>query len=312
MQPLYSDYESLEFPDLSVQRKAPDTRGQTFISIDPPCTEKVLLVAAARCLGKYCSSDDVLLGWQPRQASEPTRILATRVRWAEAKSWAEILDCGIEQKEILDSPESLLQVFERDSLNFGRGIFLAILTQNINYNHPLVLTLSGPDDVGNTNCGLYINFSLRVLHYSAAEILAKQLKETCEAITSRPSSDHRVMSFLSPALKSSVPIQSPPAIYNHLPHCSTVVDYMKRHDPTHTVLEFYPDLSRDTQDFYVEKLTYGELDARSNKFASYLLDQGIQPQDRIAVCMQRDISFHVCMMGILKAGACYVPVRPAI
>ena len=57
-----------------------------------------------------------------------------------------------------------------------------------------------------------------------------------------------------------------------------------------------------------EVLSYRELDARANQLASYLRARGAGPEVRIAVCVERSPSLLVSLLGILKAGAAYVPV----
>ncbi|MGN1350747.1 MAG: amino acid adenylation domain-containing protein, partial [Anaerovoracaceae bacterium] len=54
-------------------------------------------------------------------------------------------------------------------------------------------------------------------------------------------------------------------------------------------------------------LTYRELDALSDRFAAYLLAQGIAPDDFVAVRMDRVKEISVVLLGIHKAGAAYVP-----
>ncbi|KGS11907.1 hypothetical protein OA77_24665, partial [Pseudomonas coronafaciens] len=57
-------------------------------------------------------------------------------------------------------------------------------------------------------------------------------------------------------------------------------------------------------------LTYGELNVRANRLAHYLIDLGIQPDDRVAICVQRSLEMVVGLLGILKAGGAYVPLDP--
>ncbi|HEY1496852.1 MAG TPA: AMP-binding protein, partial [Candidatus Solibacter sp.] len=58
-------------------------------------------------------------------------------------------------------------------------------------------------------------------------------------------------------------------------------------------------------------LTYRELNRRSNQLAHYLGHRGIQPGDLVAVCVERSLEMVVGLLGILKAGAAYVPLDPA-
>jgi amino acid adenylation domain-containing protein len=57
-------------------------------------------------------------------------------------------------------------------------------------------------------------------------------------------------------------------------------------------------------------LEYGELDAASNAVAWALIDAGVQPGDRVAVCMTKRVEVIACVYGALKAGAAYVPLDP--
>jgi len=57
-----------------------------------------------------------------------------------------------------------------------------------------------------------------------------------------------------------------------------------------------------------ESLTYEELDKRSNKIAHYLLDQGIEKEELIPICINRSLEMIVGILGIMKAGGAYVPI----
>jgi arthrofactin-type cyclic lipopeptide synthetase B len=60
-----------------------------------------------------------------------------------------------------------------------------------------------------------------------------------------------------------------------------------------------------------QQLTYAQLNQRANRLAHHLLGLGVQPDDRIAVCLRRGPDMLVALLAILKAGAGYVPVDPA-
>ena len=62
--------------------------------------------------------------------------------------------------------------------------------------------------------------------------------------------------------------------------------------------------------FETEFLTYKELSARSNQLARYLISLKIGPNDLVALDMPRSIDLLVCMLGVLKAGAAYLPMDP--
>ncbi|HUF70776.1 MAG TPA: amino acid adenylation domain-containing protein [Longimicrobiales bacterium] len=58
-------------------------------------------------------------------------------------------------------------------------------------------------------------------------------------------------------------------------------------------------------------LTYGELDSMSDRVAAAFTDAGIGRGDRVGLCLPKSERAVVAMLGVLKAGAAYVPVDPA-
>lgn len=63
--------------------------------------------------------------------------------------------------------------------------------------------------------------------------------------------------------------------------------------------------------FKDQMMTYGELNSRANQLAHYLIAKGVQPEDRVAIFLERSLELIVGVLGILKAGGAYVPMDPA-
>jgi len=59
------------------------------------------------------------------------------------------------------------------------------------------------------------------------------------------------------------------------------------------------------------RLSYAELNSQANQLAHYLLELGVQPDDRIVLCLERSPELIIAIMAVLKAGGCYVPLDPA-
>jgi len=55
-------------------------------------------------------------------------------------------------------------------------------------------------------------------------------------------------------------------------------------------------------------ITYRELEIQSNQLAHALIENGVIPGDRIGIYLQKSPAAIVSIFGILKTGACYVPV----
>lgn len=57
-------------------------------------------------------------------------------------------------------------------------------------------------------------------------------------------------------------------------------------------------------------MTYRELNEQSNQLAHYLRSRGIGKESLVPICIERSFEMIVGVLGILKAGAAYVPVDP--
>ncbi|WP_332961272.1 amino acid adenylation domain-containing protein, partial [Microcoleus sp. AR_TQ3_B6] len=62
--------------------------------------------------------------------------------------------------------------------------------------------------------------------------------------------------------------------------------------------------------FEGQQLTYGELNRRANQVAHHLCSLGVGPDDLVGICVERSLEMVVGSLGILKAGAAYVPLDP--
>ncbi|NNA54245.1 non-ribosomal peptide synthetase [Pseudomonas koreensis] len=57
-------------------------------------------------------------------------------------------------------------------------------------------------------------------------------------------------------------------------------------------------------------LTFRELNERANRLAHHLRELGVQPDARVAICVERGLDLVIGLLGILKAGGAYVPLDP--
>jgi aspartate racemase len=56
--------------------------------------------------------------------------------------------------------------------------------------------------------------------------------------------------------------------------------------------------------------SYAELVALVNNLAAWLVDRGVVPEMRVAVCSDRSLAWIIGVLGVLRAGGVYIPIDP--
>ncbi|WP_416906141.1 amino acid adenylation domain-containing protein [Micromonospora echinospora] len=84
---------------------------------------------------------------------------------------------------------------------------------------------------------------------------------------------------------------------------------------TRTLPELFGEQARRTPDAVAVTgpggtLTYAELDERVDRFARHLRAVGAGPQTLVGVCLDRRVELVVALLGVLRAGAGYLPLDP--
>lgn len=59
-----------------------------------------------------------------------------------------------------------------------------------------------------------------------------------------------------------------------------------------------------------ERLTFSDLNRRANRIASLLIDRGVKPGTLVGILMQKSMDLVATVLGVMKAGAAYVPLDP--
>ena len=91
---------------------------------------------------------------------------------------------------------------------------------------------------------------------------------------------------------------------------STAADY-----PRATVHQLIEQQARRISDAVAlqasaEHVSYAELNRRANRLARRLMRQGVGPEARVGVCLERGVGMVVGALAALKAGGAYVPLDP--
>ena len=132
--------------------------------------------------------------------------------------------------------------------------------------------------------------------------LGEHLTAVCQAIVEAPMARVCDLEYLGPAEKQRLLIA-----YN-----DTSADYAHDKCLHHLFVEQVAHAGEHTAVVCGdERLTYRELDERSQALARYLQSQGVEPDGLVALCMDRSLDMVVGLLGILQAGGAYVPLDPA-
>src|ERR1700689_4021273 len=93
---------------------------------------------------------------------------------------------------------------------------------------------------------------------------------------------------------------------------NTPVEYPDRNRSLHSLIEAQASRTPEqvALDFEGEKVSYRELNERSNQLAHYLQKQGIAPNVLVGIYVERSIEMVVALLAVLKAGGAYVPLDP--
>ena len=78
----------------------------------------------------------------------------------------------------------------------------------------------------------------------------------------------------------------------------------------HEIFEYHVAVKPDAiaVTFEGAKLTYSELDQKSNQVAHYLIERGVGPEMIVGICLERSLELVIGLLGILKAGGAYLPL----
>lgn len=145
-----------------------------------------------------------------------------------------------------------------------------------------------------------IEYSTALFQESTIHRMARNWQTLLEAIVSDPEERVCELSLMTAAERDQVLIE-----WNNT----------SRDCPAETISELFEAQAARAPDsialrYGSRQLTYAELDQRSNQLARELRKRGVQSDQIVGVCMERGPELLVAFLGVLKAGAAYVPLDP--
>jgi len=176
------------------------------------------------------------------------------------------------------------------------GISFTLRGQRVRVDrHDLALELVRYDDT------LLAQFTYEPALYSETDIrlLAEQFQTLLHSALANPEAKVAALDLLSENERQRLVVE-----FN-----ATKTAY-----PSEKLLhQLFEDQARRTPDaeaivYRDERLTYIELDGRANQLAHHLEALGVGPETLVAVACERSLELVVALLGILKAGAAYLPL----
>lgn len=296
------------------------------VSREQQATLFMTLLAALKLLfRKYTGREDMVIGTsvanRPQRESQPligffVNQIVLRSQLAGASTFQEVL-ARVRQ--------STLEAFKHQALPFDKVVEVARVPRNPAYNPlfqatfvfenaPLpdlsfgglelaILDLdsgSAPFDisllVSEEKGGLkaIFRYNRDLFERESIERWAEDYRYLLEAIVSEPimasSPSYSALSMIERAQGDKVPFPQDKSIPQQfeeqvarIPHALAVVSAKGQ-------------------------LTFAELNAKANQLAHYLISLGVKPEMRVGLCLTRSVEMMVGLMGILKAGAAYLPL----
>ncbi len=163
-------------------------------------------------------------------------------------------------------------------------------------NYPLMVAVTADTEVG-----LRFQYDRSHFERDTIERLAGHLRRLLEGIVSAPECRLSELPLLTDSERQQVLVE-----WN-----DTTADY-PRGQCLHQLFEAQAARTPEAAavSFEDQQLTYAELNAQANQLAHHLRDLGVGPEVMVGICVKRSLEMVVGVLGILKAGAAYVPLDP--
>jgi amino acid adenylation domain-containing protein/non-ribosomal peptide synthase protein (TIGR01720 family) len=233
-----------------------------------------------------------VIGWlQDLQAAQAESRRFDFVSLAELQTWSE-LPGGV---NLFDS----IVVFENYPINdeaaAAHGLRLRSLEAVETANYPLSVVMSPGRQLS-----IELGYDPDLFNPATIDRLGGHLTRVLEGITADPN-----------RLIGQIEILDPQELHRVLVEWNDTM----RDLPPATVPElFRVQVDRDADApallFNETTLSYAQLNARANRLAHRLIGLGVGPERVVALALPRSAEMVVALLGVLKAGAVYLPVDP--
>ena len=192
----------------------------------------------------------------------------------------------------------LVPVIFNVDMELDAGVFFEGLTYKLYYNAREFQTFEMSLNIAGSKHSLELQWSYNTQLFSASSI-AKMIGEFKEILTKV--SDNPELRVCDIPINSTTLLKIDRLSVPY-PKDKTIVDLFSEQAKLNP--------SNPAVIFENKKLTYHELESKSNQLANYLRSNGVQEDDFVPVCINPSPEMIIGILGILKAGGAYVPVDP--
>lgn len=167
----------------------------------------------------------------------------------------------------------------------------AIATQTAKFD--LTLTISETEDTLSS----VLEYNTNLFEPSTIERLARHYQILLAGILENP--DQRIQ---------TLPLLTATDLKQLQPHTEPLPAWSTIHHWFESQVQQTPEATALT--FASTSVTYSDLNAQANQLAQYLVTQGITPEDRVGLLLQREPTMVIALLAVLKVGGAYVPLDP--
>ncbi|MFC4464298.1 amino acid adenylation domain-containing protein [Streptomyces xiangluensis] len=145
-----------------------------------------------------------------------------------------------------------------------------------------------------------LNYSTDLFDRVTAERIAERFTRVLAAVAAAPDAPVARVDLLAPAERHEV-LESPNATSRDVePSCVAELFASRAESSPEAPALIFGEVA----------MPYGELNARANRLAHWLIERGAGPERLVAVALPRSPELVVALLAVLKSGAGYVPVDP--
>ncbi|MBW4507537.1 MAG: amino acid adenylation domain-containing protein [Scytonematopsis contorta HA4267-MV1] len=188
----------------------------------------------------------------------------------------------------------------------------------------------GVDDFEETNFPLAVKFSLiprsaslrlelvydvNQFDLPQVEQYGKYYQAALSGLATNPQAEYHSQSLMSPEEKNKWLLDANCDVFSETAF-STLSQETTKETTKETIVSVFAKVAAQYQQkaavsFGDITLNYGELDAKSNRLAHYLISKGVSPNTLVGVSLERSHDLVVTILAVLKAGGAYVPIDPS-